>query len=113
MIFLGDRIFIMELARGSFQDENSVPSCKKYHSLAHASKNLYIIIIILIILIIVIIIIVIIIIVIIIIIIIIIVIIIFIRRRLLDLLVPGSFPDHFYRVGREVIKNKVDFFLFF
>ena len=32
----------MELARGSFQDENSVPSCKKYHSLAHASKNLYI-----------------------------------------------------------------------
>ena len=44
MIFptLGDRIFIMELARGSFQDENSVPSCKKYHPLAHASKNLYI-----------------------------------------------------------------------
>ena len=44
MIFLtlGDRIFIMELARGSFQDENSVPSCKKYHSLAHASKNLYV-----------------------------------------------------------------------
>ena len=44
MIFLtlGDRIFIMELARGSFQDENSVPSCKKYHSLAHASTNLYI-----------------------------------------------------------------------
>ena len=38
---LGDKIFIMELARGSFQDENSVPSCKKYHSLAHASKNLY------------------------------------------------------------------------
>ena len=32
----------MELARGSFQDENFVPSCKKYHSLAHASKNLYI-----------------------------------------------------------------------
>ena len=34
MIFLtlGDRIFIMELAGGSFQDENSVPSCKKYHS---------------------------------------------------------------------------------
>ena len=31
----------MELARGSFQDENSVPSCKKYRSLAHASKNLY------------------------------------------------------------------------
>ena len=28
-----------------------------------------------------------------------------IRRRLLDLLVPGSFPDQFYRVGREVIKN--------
>ena len=43
MIFLtlGDRIYIMELARGSFQDENSVPSCKKYHSLAHASKNPY------------------------------------------------------------------------
>ena len=43
MIFLtlGDRILIMELARGSFQDENSVPSCKKYHSLAHTSKNLY------------------------------------------------------------------------
>ena len=43
MIFLtrGDRIFIMELARGSFQDENSVPSCKKYHFLAHVSKNLY------------------------------------------------------------------------
>ena len=35
------------------------------------------------------------------------------RRRLLDLLVPGSFPDQFYRVGREVIKNKVDFFSFF
>ena len=32
----------MELARGSFQDENYVPSCKKYHSLAHASKNLYV-----------------------------------------------------------------------
>ena len=31
------------------------------------------------------------------------------RRRLLDLLVPGSFPDQFYRVGREVIRNKVDF----
>ena len=30
-------------------------------------------------------------------------------RRLFDLLVPGSFPDQFYRVGREVIKNKVDF----
>ena len=27
---------------GEFQDENSVPSCKKYHSLAHASKNLYV-----------------------------------------------------------------------
>ena len=39
--YIQDRIFIMELARGSFQDENSVPSCKKYHSLAHASKNLY------------------------------------------------------------------------
>ena len=32
----------MELVRGSFQDENSVPSYKKYHSLAHASKNLYV-----------------------------------------------------------------------
>ena len=32
----------MELARGSFQDENSIASCKKYHSLAHASKNLYV-----------------------------------------------------------------------
>ena len=34
MIFLtlGDRIFILELARGSFEDENSVPECKKYHS---------------------------------------------------------------------------------
>ena len=36
-----------------------------------------------------------------------------IRRWLLDLLVPGSFPDQFYRVGREVIKNKVDFLFFF
>ena len=36
-----------------------------------------------------------------------------VRRRLLDLLVTGSFPDQFYRVGREVIKNKVDFFFFF
>ena len=34
----------------------------------------------------------------------------YIRRRLLDLMIPGSFPDQFYRVGREVIKNKVDFF---
>ena len=33
-----------------------------------------------------------------------------IRRRLFDLLVPGSFPDQFYRVGGEVIKNKVDFY---
>ena len=32
-----------------------------------------------------------------------------VRQRLLDLLVPGSFPDQFYRVRREVIKNKVDF----
>ena len=31
------------------------------------------------------------------------------RRRLFDLLVPGSFPDQYYRVGREVIKIKVDF----
>ena len=35
------------------------------------------------------------------------------RRWLLDLLVPGSFPDQFYRVEREVIKNKVDFFFLF
>ena len=35
----------------------------------------------------------------------------YIRRRSLDLLIPGSFPDQFYRVGRGVIKNKVDFFL--
>ena len=34
------------------------------------------------------------------------------RQRLLDLLVPGSFPDPFYRVRREVIKDKVDFFSF-
>ena len=36
----------------------------------------------------------------------------YIRRRLLDLLVRGSFPDQIYRVGREVIKNKVDFYSF-
>ena len=30
-----------------------------------------------------------------------------------DLLVPGSFPGQFYRVGREVIKNRVDFILLF
>ena len=35
-----------------------------------------------------------------------------IRRRLLDLLVPGSFLEQFYRVGREVIKNNADFFSF-
>ena len=35
------------------------------------------------------------------------------RRRLIDILVPGFFPDQFYRVGREVNKNKVDFFFFF
>ena len=35
------------------------------------------------------------------------------RRRILDLLVPGSFPDQFYRVGRELIQNKVGFFFFF
>ena len=34
-----------------------------------------------------------------------------IMRRLFDLLVPGSFPDQFYRVGREVIKNKLIFWL--
>ena len=36
-----------------------------------------------------------------------------VRRRLIDLLIHGSFPDQFYRVGREVIKNKVDFYIFF
>ena len=37
MIFLtrGDRIFILERASGEFHDENSVPECKKYHTLAH------------------------------------------------------------------------------
>ena len=35
----------------------------------------------------------------------------FIRRRLIDILVPGFFPDQFHRVRREVNKNKVDFFL--
>ena len=30
------------LAEGSFQDENSIPSCKKYHPLSHTLKNLYI-----------------------------------------------------------------------
>ena len=34
------------------------------------------------------------------------------RRRLLDSLVPGSFPDRFYKVEREVIKNEVDFCFF-
>ena len=34
-----------------------------------------------------------------------------IRGRLLDVLVSGSFPDQFYRVGREVFKNKVIFSL--
>ena len=33
-----------------------------------------------------------------------------IRRRSLDLLVPGSFPNQFYSVGREVIKKKIFFF---
>ena len=32
------------------------------------------------------------------------------RQRLIDILVPGFFLDQFYRVGREVNKNKVDFF---
>ena len=35
---------------------------------------------------------------------------IFFWQRLLGLLFPGPFPDQSYRVGREVIKNKVDFF---
>ena len=34
------------------------------------------------------------------------------RGRLLDLLVTGSFPDQFYRVGMEVIRNKKDFLFF-
>ena len=43
MIFLtrGDKIFILERASGDFQDENSVPECKKYHTLAHNFKNLF------------------------------------------------------------------------
>ena len=36
-----------------------------------------------------------------------------VRRRLLDLLISRSFPDKFYRVGRELIKNKADFISFF
>ena len=40
MIFLtrGDRIFILEQASGEFQDENSTPECKKYHSLEHVLR---------------------------------------------------------------------------
>ena len=38
---LGDRIFIIERASGEFQDENSIPECKKYHPLAHELKNLF------------------------------------------------------------------------
>ena len=36
-------------------------------------------------------------------------------RPLIDLWFPGSFPDHFCRVGREVNKNKIKilFFIFF
>ena len=43
MIFLtgGVRIFILERASGEFHDENSVPECKKYHTLAHKIKNLF------------------------------------------------------------------------
>ena len=43
MIFLtrGDRIFILERASGEFHDENFVPECKKYHTLAHKFKNLF------------------------------------------------------------------------
>ena len=33
-----------------------------------------------------------------------------VRRRLIDILVPGFFPDQFYRVGREVKKKNVFFF---
>ena len=32
------------------------------------------------------------------------------RRRLIDLLVPGSFPDQFYLVRKEIIENKLVFF---
>ena len=44
MIFLtlGDRIFIME--RRLVPRRKFCPSCKKYHSLAHASKNLYVLV---------------------------------------------------------------------
>ena len=35
-----------------------------------------------------------------------------VRRRLFDLLVPGFFPEQFYRVRRKVIKNKLISFLF-
>ena len=43
MIFLtrGVRIFILEPASGEFHDENSVPECKKYHTLAHKIMNLF------------------------------------------------------------------------
>ena len=36
-----------------------------------------------------------------------------IRRQLFDLLVPGSFPAQFDRVGNEVNENKVDLSSFF
>ena len=37
----GDRIVILERASDEFHDENSVPECKKYHSLAHKCMNLF------------------------------------------------------------------------
>ena len=37
----GDRISILERASGESHDENFVPECKKYHTLAHKSKNLF------------------------------------------------------------------------
>ena len=39
---LGNRIFILELVRGSFKDENFILWCKKCPSPAHVLKNLYI-----------------------------------------------------------------------
>ena len=33
---------LLPLLRGSFQDENSIPSCKKFHSPPYSLKNLYI-----------------------------------------------------------------------
>ena len=35
------RIFILERASGEFEDENSIPKCKKYHPLPHEMKNIF------------------------------------------------------------------------